>query len=492
MQRSKELRMTPLRRLSLFALPLMALATLALGPSSTAAGDEPRGPTSDPSSPPDESILGTVDVNGSSTEGLPPLPKMGVVPIVPTGSADSLVTLVVRHDMELSGQFEVQSEDLSPPGPFTHTSPLDLAAWRSKGAEYVLRVFSQPGSTESTKTELVGEAYVTPTPAQAAAQKAHAPGAPESMGASPAEVKPAFRAVVPTVTTEVRAASHRLVDQLLGALTGRPGGFASQMAYAEKVGRWRRIFAIDADGFDLRAIGPEGATALSPAFGPGGQVFYALSDDYTPFHLVQGPNATPVPVSAPGSIMGLAFSADRSRMALTVMDAGQSRLWFGPRDHLQPMATAPLANHPVFGPLDKIAYVAGTPVQRVYIGDKAISPPGFMASAPVFCDTPQGLLVIFTVGVGSGADIIATDTSGGSVRRLTQHEGANTYAACSPDGRLVAFFSTGKRKLGSSGRADSGAGLFIMPIQRPWLAKKISSEVGESLRWEPLPPVATK
>jgi TolB protein len=294
------------------------------------------------------------------------------------------------------------------------------------------------------------------------------------------------------VTTEVRAASHRLVDQLLGALTGRPGGFASQMAYAEKVGRWRRIFAIDADGFDLRAIGPEGATALSPAFGPGGQVFYALSDDYTPFHLVQGPNATPVPVTAPGSIMGLAFSSDRSRMALTVMEAGQSRLWFGPRDHLQPMATAPLANHPVFGPLDKIAYVAGTPVQRVYIGDKAISPPGFMASAPVFCDTPQGLLVIFTVGVGSGADIIATDTSGGSLRRLTQHEGANTYAACSPDGRLVAFFSTGKRKLGSSGRADSGAGLFIMPIQRPWLAKKISSEVGESLRWEPLPPVTAK
>ena len=88
--------------------------------------------------------------------------------------------------------------------------------------------------------------------------------------------------------------------------------------------------------------------------------------------------------------------------------------------------------------------------------------------------------------MGSGADIIATDTSGGSVRRLTQHEGANTYAACSPDGRLVAFFSTGKRKLAASGRADTGSGLFIMPIARPWLAKRISTEVGESLRWETL------
>jgi TolB protein len=475
------------RRLLLLVLPL---AFAPLTRARPASADTPDGQPA-----PDESILGTVDVNGSATEGLPPLPKMAVVPIVPTGSADSLVNLVVRHDMELSGQFEVLSEDTAPPGPFTHTTPLDLGAWRGKGAEYVLRIFSQPAATDSSKTELVGEAFVTPTAAQAAAQKTRAAAAPVDPSAAPADPKPSFRAVVATATTEVRAASHRLVDQLLGALTGRPGGFASQMTYAEKVGRWRRVFTIDSDGFDLRAIGPESATALSPSFGPAGQVFYALSDDYSPFRVVQGPNATPVPVNVPGSIMGLAFSSDHTRMALTVMDGGQSKLWYGARDKLQPMTTAPLANHPVFGPMDKIAYVAGTPVQRIFVGEKAISPPGFMASAPVFCDTPQGLLVIYTVGVGAGADIIATDSSGGGLKRLTQHEGANTYAACSPDGRLVAFFSTGKRKLGTastSGHDDTGAGLFIMPIQRPWLAKKISNEVGESLRWEALPPVAAK
>jgi TolB protein len=455
------------------------IAILASGPQ--AAGDTPPPASTAGTDQPDESLLGTIEVNGSA--GLPPLPKMGVVPIVPTGSADSLVNLVVRRDMELSGQFDVLGEDTAPAGPFTHTTALDLGAWREKGAEYVLRVFAQPAATDSAKTELVGEAYLTPTSGQASSQKA---------GISIADVKPAFRGVIATATTEVRAASHRLVDLVLGALTGRPGGFASQMTYAEKVGRWRRVFAIDSDGFDLRAIGPDNATAVSPAFGPGAQVYYALSQDYSPFRIVQGPNATPVPVNAPGSILGLAFNADHTKMALTVMDSGASQLWTGPRDRLQPMSTPPLANHPAFGPMDKVAYVAGTPVQRIYMGEKAISPPGFMASAPVFCDTPQGLLLVYTVGVGSGADIIASDTSGGGVRRLTQHEGANTYAACSPDGRLIAFFSTGKRKQGSGssgGRDDSGAGLFIMPIQRPWLAKKISNERGESLRWEPLPPV---
>ena len=89
-------------------------------------------------------------------------------------------------------------------------------------------------------------------------------------------------------------------------------------------------------------------------------------------------------------------------MALTMMDGGQSRLWTGEKGKLELTPTAPFANHPVFGPLGKIAYVAGSPVQRVYVDGKPISPPGFMASAPVFCDTPQGLLVIYTVGVGAG------------------------------------------------------------------------------------------
>ena len=454
-------------------VPALGFATaLLLTHATVSAGDPPA--TAAPSlstDTPDESLLGTIDVNGGAA--LPPLPKMALVPIVTTGTADSIANLVVRRDMELSGQFDVMDESASPPGPFTHTTPIDLGAWRGQGAEYVIRILAEPAPDDSIQTQLVGEAYVT---------SARSPSDPTT------EVKPAFRAVVATATTEVRAASHRLVDLLLGALTGRPGGFASQMAYAETVGRWRRVFAIDADGFDLRPVGPGDAIALSPAFGPNDQLFYALSRDNSPFQLVFGPNATVVPLAVPGSVLGVAFSADRARIALTVMDEGRSALWIGDRGNVQRTDAPPFANHPVFGPLGKIAYVAGSPVQRIYVGGKPVSPPGFMASAPVFCDTPQGLLVIYTVGVGRGADNVASDTGGGGVRRLTQHEGANTYAACSPDGRLVSFFSTGKVKR-SAAAQDEGAGLFIMPIARPWLAKKISSEVGESLHWERLPPV---
>jgi TolB protein len=457
-----------MKRLRLLAS--LASLALALTVAARASADTP------PAAEPDDSVLGTVEVNGSAG-GLTPLPKLAVVPLLVTGQADSIVNLVVRHDLLLSGQFEVLDEDAAPAGPFTQTTPLDLAGFRDKGAEYVVRVFSRAAAGDSSKTELVGEAYLTPTAAQVAAQKAHAAAG----GAPIPDAKPAFHTVVPTATTEIRAASHRLVDQLLGALTGRPGGFASEMTYAEKVGRWRRVFALDADGFDLHAVSPASATAISPAFGPGGNIFYAISTDYSPFRVAFGPDATGVPMAIPGSVLGLAFSADRSKMALTVMDGGQSRLWLGDDGNPSLAPAPPFANHPIFGPMGKIAVVGGSPVQRVYVDGRPISPPGFMASAPVFCDTPQGLLIIYTVGVGAGADIIATDTGGGSMRRLTQHEGANTYPACSPDGRLVSFFSTGKKM---PGEGNAGAGLYVMPIARPWLAKRISKEVGESLRWE--------
>jgi TolB protein len=426
---------------------------------------------------PDESILGTVEVNGSS-DSMPPLPKLAVVPMFPSGAPDSIVNLVVRRDMDLSGQFEVLPESASPSGPFTRTTPIDLAAWRERGAEYLLRVYAQSAGTDPSRTELVGEAYLTSKAAPSAVRNqptAAVSGDASPTPAPPEDVKPLFRTEVSTLTRNVRASSHELVDRLLGALTGQPGGFASRMTYAETVGRWRRIFVIDSDGFDLRPIGPMDATALSPTFGPSGQVYYALSTDYSPFQIVFGEKATPVPFAIPGSVMGLVFNSDRSRLAVVSMLDGKSQLWMSQRGVLSPMDLPPFANGPVFGPLGKVAYVAGTPVQRVYIDGKPISPAGFMASAPVFCDTPQGLLVVYTVGVGSGADIIATDTNGGGLRRFTRHEGANTYAACSPDGRLVSFFSTGKR--------GQGAGLFIAPIARPWLAKKISSDVGESLRW---------
>ncbi len=182
-------------------------AWFVTGSSATAGPSPTPAPAASTAAEPSEDLLGTVEVNGSA-EGLPPLPKMAIVPIVTTGTADSLVNLVVRRDMELSGQFEVLDPSRAPSGPFTHTTALELGSWRAQGAEYVLRVYAEPAPNNSIRTQLVGEAYLTPAPAQGAAHAVRAATSPEVPATTP---KPAFRGLVTTDTIEIRAASHRLV-----------------------------------------------------------------------------------------------------------------------------------------------------------------------------------------------------------------------------------------------------------------------------------------
>jgi TolB protein len=99
----------------------------------------------------------------------------------------------------------------------------------------------------------------------------------------------------------------------------------------------------------------------------------------------------------------------------------------------------------------------------------------------VFCNNPDGVRLVFSVGVGRDSDLVSTGERGGGLARLTQGQGQNSYPACSPDGRMLAFFSTRK--------SGEGPGLYLMRLdgQR---AKLISPLTGDSLRWDALPPGA--
>ena len=95
--------------------------------------------------------------------------------------------------------------------------------------------------------------------------------------------------------------------------------------------------------------------------------------------------------------------------------------------------------------------------------------------------------MVYAAGVGKNTDLVSSTLTGHGQMRLTQSQGRNNYPACSPDGRLVAFFST--RKTGE------GPGLYVMRIDggRP---KRISTLVGRSLTWarlsQPKPKTPTK
>ena len=176
---------------------------------------------------------------------------------------------------------------------------------------------------------------------------------------------------------------------------------------------------------------------------------------------------------AGGLVFGVAFGG--GKMALVVSNNGQSDIFVGSPDGsgLQKVTSGGLNTHPAFGPAGQLAYVSnqgGNP--QIYVDGKRVSWRGTYNMAPAWCNDPEGTRILFMGRDGATWDIFSVDPGGSasSMKRLTQDQGSNTYPACSPDGRMVAFFST-------------RGGLFTSNVDG-MNQNKIASVTGESLRWE--------
>jgi TolB protein len=244
---------------------------------------------------------------------------------------------------------------------------------------------------------------------------------------------------------------------------------------------------MDADGHALTPVSAQEVTAISPTWGPAGSLFWAESKNYSPFRLIDLElGATPKRIALPtqGSVYGVAFNKDYSKLALAIAEnGGHTSIYTGNPDgsNLKKVSNTAQATHPAFSPSGKLAWLGGgdrTGTQRVYIDGKPVSPSGFTAAAPAFCDTEDGVFLVYAVAVGGERqDLVLSNERGGGMQRLTQNQGSNAYPACSPDGRLLAFFST----------RDKVPGMYLMSLKR-WKTQKLAEQSGTSLRWAALPP----
>jgi len=416
--------------------------------------------TSPPVAPPaDESALGEFVVTGVVQEHIP---KIAVLPSHSPAIEDVVVRSVVRRDLEISGFFDVIADKDAPAGRYGFTDPVDVKVWQGLGAEAIVKVAAREAA--AGKIEVLGIAYF--------------PSAGK---------EPVYESKLVVEKALVRRTAHKITDDLIGALTGRPGGFSSHFTFSGAWGRNRRIFSVDADGNGLAYHTSAKETAIAPAFGPSGDVFFSRSKNYSPFRAYR---LTPVGEPEPAklelpfrkSIYGIAFDKARKKMAVAVAEAGGSAIYVGDADgkNFTKVSTTAIATHPAFSPSGKLAWVGGEPTagaHRIYVDGKAVSPAGFSASAPTFCDTEDGVFLVYSVGVGGGrSDLIMSGEKGQGVQRLTQGQGSNTYPACSPDGRMLAFFSDRK----------DGKGLYVLSLKR-FTTQRVIGSVGESLRWDPLP-----
>jgi len=118
--------------------------------------------------------------------------------------------------------FDVIPDSRAPTGLYGFDDPVDIAAWRKLGAEVIVKVAArrQPGAGRGVRL-----AYFL------------------NVGQ-----EPVYQKKLTVRPSEVRPTAHRVTDALLGAITGRPGGFASHFTFASRWSRASRIFIMDADG----------------------------------------------------------------------------------------------------------------------------------------------------------------------------------------------------------------------------------------------------
>lgn len=406
---------------------------------------------------PDETALGEILVTG--TQAAEKLPRIAVLPSLSPDYEDVIVRGVVRRDFELTGLFDVIADDKAPPGMYGFEDAVDVDAWRKLGAEAIVKVAARKSGAD--QIQVFGLAYLV------------------SSGK-----KPVFEKSLTVKKTDARVTAHRITDALLGALTGRPGGFASELTFSGRWGKNRRIFRMDADGHGLLPFTDPNDTAIAPAFGPGNKIFYLVSRQYSPFSLAAYAEQKNQPITVPfkTSLYGVSLSRDGKQLALAVADAGKSAIFVGGADgsNMKSVSTTELATRPVFSPTGKLSWIGGGAkqgTQRVWLDGKAVSPPGFTAGGQTFCDTEDGVRLVYAVAVGGGKqDLVMSDEKGRVIGRLTQGQGSNTHPACSPDGRLLAFFST----------RGSAPGIYVMSL-KSFRAQSISSQLGEGLSWAALP-----
>ncbi len=409
-----------------------------------------------PAAAPDESVLGEMIITSSTVEKLP---RIAVLPSLSPDYEDVIVRGVVRRDFELTGLFDVIADDKAPAGMYGFEDAVDVDAWRKLGAEAIVKVAARKVGTD--QIQVFGLAYLM------------------SSGK-----KPVFEKNLTVKKTEARVTAHRITDALLGALTGRPGGFASELTFSGRWGKNRRIFRMDADGNGLLPFTDPKDTAIAPAFGPGNKIFYLVSHEYSPFSLATYSNQKTEAMGVPfkTSLYGVSLSRDGKQLALAVADAGKSAIFVGSADgsNMKSVSTNELATRPVFSPSGKLSWIGGDAkqgTQRVWLDGKAVSPPGFTAGGQTFCDTEDGIRLVYAVSVGGGKqDLVMGDEKGRVIGRLTQGQGSNTHPACSPDGRLLAFFST----------RGSAPGIYVMSL-KSFRTQSISTQLGEGLSWAALP-----
>lgn len=395
------------------------------------------GPTDPPLAPKKDEVTQVVVSGGTRS-----LFKVAVAPVLGDSGVSATMVDTMSKDLALSSFFQVLDPKSFTANLEREGMGIDPSSWRNIGAEGVIKGSSQ---LRGGSVHLELRLYVVSRGGEAVLKKEF-----------------------DVASAAARTSAHQFVNEVIKWFTGTAGSFGTRLVYSASVGQGQKgIFSIDADGHGAGRLQTVSNVSLSPSIGPGGVYYSAgLADGSYQLFRVGNPAAV---LKHAGLVFGAAFSG--SKMAAVISQNGQSDIYVGAPDGsgLTKVTKGGLNTHPAFGPGGQLAYVSnaeGNP--QIFVDGKKVSTRGSYNMSPAFCADADGFKILYMGRDGSAWDIFSIE--GATTKRLTQDQGTNTYPACSPDGRMVAFFS-------------SRGGLFLMNGEGK-NQTKIAGVSGESLRWE--------
>ncbi len=266
-----------------------------------------------------------------------------------------------------------------------------------------------------------------------------------------------------------RYIAHKINDEVVKRFTGEEGVACSKIAFINNNTKFKEIYIVDYDGYNLRRLTKDNRLNVLPKWVPNSpQIIYTS-------YLYNNPDLFILDISknkrkALSTIQGLnsptTFSPDKRMLVATLSRGVYPNLYLLDSSGIVMRRLTEgryIDTSPSFSPSGKeIVFIsdrAGYP--QIYIMDidgvnlRRLSTKG-NCDSPMW--SPKGDKIAFTMRYDDNFDIFLYDLPKQRIIRLTEGQGSNENPTWSQDGRFIAFSSTrsGKSEIYIMGMDGSG------------------------------------
>ena len=410
-------------------LTVCILLATACGP----AAAQTAGPRSEAASP--RAASSTVNIGAVRPSNLV-LPQLAVTSLPGAAAGAGTIGQIVSADLaladiatppsDLAAVMQAEAADRQSGGTFSYD------AWTRAGVNYVVRIGAgDRGGAQAelydvaSRRRLFGKSYSGPS------------------------------------AGNQRAVAHRIADEIMTALTGRPGIFSSRICFLSDRGPGvREVMVMDPDGQNVRQLTRENSIVATPCWGMNAaEVIYTTYRDNNPdlagmtlagrrFDISRRPGLNTAPSWCPATErLAVSLSKDGNPEIYTMSREGRSlaRLTNSPAADTAP-EWSPDGSMLAFtsnrggSPQVYIMNSSGGGVRRISTGSYCDSPSW----------SPDGTKIAYVAREGGEFNIYVVDVvAGGPPVRLTQGQRDNTDPSWAPDSRHLVFSSnrSGSREL---------------------------------------------